>query len=159
MDWKGTPCGQKMLIKQDSSLCAAEVCTRVLIDFVSVVLLVLRLSEHFWRVLGRLILQDLMKRSAFRDCLLHIRLSSKERAQLGTFQRVHAEEWDFPLFWLCVFIWLISLGGVCVRASACVWALDQRWHCILPTSLILCTSGFVHIHPPLNTSFSHYRCH
>lgn len=55
---------------------------------------------------------------------------------------------NFPRFFLtyCL-IWLITLICVCMCASTCMWALDQRWHCILPTSLILCSSGTSTLRP------------
>lgn len=50
-------------------------------------------------------------------------------------------------FFTYCLIWLITLICVCMCASTCMWALDQRWHCILPTSLILCSSGTSTLRP------------
>lgn len=170
---KGMPCREKKvsLKKQDSSLCVSEVCAIFLFSFSEITL---SFFTAFSKTFGWLSLEELVKRltagNIFRGCLLPIPLSSKERVQSGTFLRVctrfpltYAEEWDFPQIFFVLIVLYDSLGFYvcvceCMCVSACVWALDQRWHCI-PTSLIPCSSGFERTRPPMNTSFSHYRCH
>lgn len=68
-----------------------------------------------------------------------------------------ADEPEFPDF-LCTYClsWLIC--RLIVR-PAYVWASDQRWHCVPPAALRLCSSGFLpiqapHAHPFFSLSMS-----
>lgn len=168
------PCrGKKVsLTKQDSSLCVFEVCAisfffggggdevprRLFCRSFSV----LPLSEAFWLIESRRISEKTHSWEYFLEIVCSLFSFPQKSGHVSPLASppnlVCREEWDFPLI-LSVLIVLYDSLVLGVRVSACVWALDQRWHCVLPTALILCSSGFVRIHPPTNTSFSHYRCH
>lgn len=96
----------------------------------SVVLAVFCSFERF----GCWILKELAfwqkRKYFFGEIIRHLLFWLKRGHCLAYFYVSTEEEWDFPLILFFLFVGYCPIWLICLL---CAWAIDQRWHCILPT--------------------------